>query len=80
LGVTFVELYNVISLGGRKGKGMMGYKSTMTKAELIDLTAYVASLKKKRLVGKKPGAAAKKRSIPAYLKPGFRVSSSMQAK
>lgn len=70
-GVTLKALYQVVTFGGRSGKGMVPWKQVLPMTDRVAVVAYVASLKKKALPGKAPTKAEKKRSLPDYLKPDF---------
>jgi mono/diheme cytochrome c family protein len=71
-GVTLKALYKVITKGGRKGKGMISWKSKLSEQERIDVAAYVASLKKNPKPGMKPAKDERKQRKPRYLKRNFK--------
>jgi len=55
LGGDFKSVYNTISKGGRPGKGMMAWESSISKDDRQLLASYVLSLQKNFVAGKEPG-------------------------
>lgn len=54
LGGDFATIYNTISKGGRAGKGMIAWESTISKEDRQLLASYVYSLQNNYVAGKAP--------------------------
>jgi cytochrome c oxidase cbb3-type subunit 3 len=54
LGGDFKSIYNTIAKGGRPGKGMVAWETTISKEDRQLLSSYVLSLQKNFIAGKAP--------------------------